>query len=140
MLLLQKAGFFENQITSAFPTFLFTSTTLVVSTYCDGSGVWDFDEMRFVVKHLSWMTVNLPWQRSTPVRRTVHRLTCTRSHFTIRASKLDGKGWLGSRVVSVLDSGAEGPGFESQSLRCRVTVLGKLLTAIVLLFTNQQNW
>ena len=26
-------------------------------------------------------------------------------------------GWLGSRVVSVLDSGAEGPGFKSQS-RC----------------------
>jgi len=31
--------------------------------------------------------------------------------------------WLGSRVVSVLDSGAEGPGFKSQSQRCRVTVL-----------------
>ena len=27
-------------------------------------------------------------------------------------------GWLGSRVVSVLDSGAEGPGFKSQSRRC----------------------
>jgi len=32
-------------------------------------------------------------------------------------------GWLGSRVVSVLDSGAEGPGFKSQSRLCRVTVL-----------------
>ena len=31
--------------------------------------------------------------------------------------------WLGSRVVSVLDSGAEGPGFKSQSRRCRVTGL-----------------
>ena len=30
-------------------------------------------------------------------------------------------------MVSVLDSGAEGPGFKSQSRRCRVTVLGKLL-------------
>jgi len=49
-------------------------------------------------------------------------------------------GWLGSRVVSVLDSGAEGPGFKSQSRRCRVTVLGKLLTPIVPLFTKQQNW
>jgi len=48
--------------------------------------------------------------------------------------------WLGSRVVSVLDSGAEGPGFKSQSRRCRVTVLGKLFTPIVLLFTKQQNW
>ena len=49
-------------------------------------------------------------------------------------------GWLGSRVVSVLDSGAEEPGFKSQSRRCRVTVLGKLLTPIVPLFTKQQNW
>ena len=38
--------------------------------------------------------------------------------------------WLGSRVVSVLDSDAEGPGFKSQSRRCRVTVLGKLFTSI----------
>jgi len=30
-------------------------------------------------------------------------------------------GWLGSRVVSVLDSGSEGPGFKSQSRRCRLT-------------------
>ena len=36
--------------------------------------------------------------------------------------------WLGSRVVSVLDSGAEGPGLKSQQRRCRVTVLGKLFT------------
>ena len=50
------------------------------------------------------------------------------------------RGWLGSRVVSVLDSGAEGPGFKSQPRRCRVTVLGKLFTPIVLLFTKQQNW
>jgi len=49
-------------------------------------------------------------------------------------------GWLGSRVVSALDSGAEGPGFKSQPRRCRVTVLGKLLTPIVPLFAKQQNW
>jgi len=48
-------------------------------------------------------------------------------------------GWLGSRVVSVLDSGAEGPGLKSQSRRCRVTVLGKLFTPIVPLFTKQQK-
>jgi len=48
-------------------------------------------------------------------------------------------GWLGSRVVSVLDSGAEGPGFKSQSRRCRVTVLGKLFTPIMTLFTKQQH-
>jgi len=51
-----------------------------------------------------------------------------------------GLGWLGSRVVSVLDSGAEGPGFISQPRRCRVTVLGKLFTPFVPLFTKQQNW
>jgi len=49
-------------------------------------------------------------------------------------------GWLGSRVVSVLDSGAEGPGFKSQQRRCRVTVQGKLFTPIMPLFTKQQNW
>ena len=49
-------------------------------------------------------------------------------------------GWLGSRVVSVLDSGAVGPGFRSQPRRCRVTVLGKLLTPVVPLFTKQRNW
>ena len=49
-------------------------------------------------------------------------------------------GRLGSRVVSVLDSGAEGPGFKSQSRRCRVTVLGKLFTPTVPLFTKQHNW
>ena len=48
--------------------------------------------------------------------------------------------WLGSRVVSVLDSGAERPGFKSQPRRCRVTVLGKLFTPIVPLFTKQRNW
>jgi len=42
-----------------------------------------------------------------------------------------------SRVVSVLDSGAEGPGVKSQSRRCRVTVLGKLFTPVVPLFTKQ---
>ena len=49
-------------------------------------------------------------------------------------------GWLGSRVVSLLDSGAGEPGFISQSRRCRLTVLGKLFTPIVPLFTKQQKW
>jgi len=48
--------------------------------------------------------------------------------------------WLGSRVVSMLDSSAEGPGFKSQPQCCRVTVLGKLFTPIVPLFTKQRNW
>jgi len=32
------------------------------------------------------------------------------------------------------------PVFKSQSLRCRVTVLGKLFTPIMPLFTKQRNW
>jgi len=38
--------------------------------------------------------------------------------------------------VLVLDSGAEGPGFKSQSRRCLVTVLGKLFTPIMPLVTK----
>jgi len=49
-------------------------------------------------------------------------------------------GWFGGRVVSVLDSGAEGPGFKSQPRRCRVTVLGKLFTPTMPLFTKLRNW
>jgi len=48
--------------------------------------------------------------------------------------------WLRSLVVSVLDSGAVRPGFKSQPRCCRVTVLGKLFTPIVPLFTKQRNW
>ena len=49
-------------------------------------------------------------------------------------SKVDG-----SRVVSVLDSGAVGPEYKSQPRRCRVTVLGKLFTSIVPLFTKHSK-
>jgi len=45
-----------------------------------------------------------------------------------------------SRVVSVLDSGAVGSGFKSQSRRCRLTVLGKLFTPIVPPFMKQHTW
>ena len=47
---------------------------------------------------------------------------------------------MASQVVSVLDSGAEGPGFKLQPRCCWITVLGKLFTPIVPLFTKQQNW
>ena len=44
-----------------------------------------------------------------------------RGRLKIRSDQIRGtEGWLGSRVVSLLDSGAEGPGFKSQSRRCRV--------------------
>ena len=49
------------------------------------------------------------------------------------------KGWLSSRVDSVLDSGTVGLRFKSQPRRCRVTVLGKLFTPIMPLFTKR-NW
>jgi len=52
---------------------------------------------------------------------------------------LEAFGWLGSRVVSMLVLGAEGPGFKSELWRCRVTVLGKLFTPIVRRFTEHRN-
>jgi len=46
--------------------------------------------------------------------------------------------FFGSRVVSLLDSHAVRPVFKSQPPRCRVTVLGKLFTPTVPLFTKQR--
>jgi len=69
----------------------------------------------------------------------VYRFGCRRKRSEI-CNAIITNGWLGRRVVSVLDSDAEGSGFKSQSRRCRVTVLGKLFTPIVPLFTMQQNW
>jgi len=43
----------------------------------------------------------------------------------------------GSRVVSVLDSCAEGPGFKSQPPRCRVAVLGRFKNSFIFLFFKQ---
>ena len=48
-------------------------------------------------------------------------------------------GWLGSRVVSVLDWGAVGPEFKSQPQNCHLTVLDELFTPLVPLFTKQRN-
>jgi len=45
----------------------------------------------------------------------------SRRRTDLQSSPLVAVGRLGSRVVSVLDSGAEGPGFKSQSRRCRVS-------------------
>jgi len=71
---------------------------------------------------------------------TVGCLCSDPTHRQISLNDSYSKGWLGSRVDSVLDSGAAGPRFKSQSRRCRVTVLGKLFTLIVPLFTKQENW
>jgi len=43
-------------------------------------------------------------------------------------------------VAAAPATSAEGPMFKSQSRRCQVTVLGKLFTPIVPVFTKQQNW
>ena len=46
----------------------------------------------------------------------------TDAYATTEYAALEERGWLGNGVVSVLDSGAEGPGlFKSQSQRCQVT-------------------
>ena len=82
------------------------------------------------LSHRRRIAVNLE-QTHSAVRRELHYLNllciCCRL------------GWLGSRVVGVLDSGAEGPAFKSQPQLCPVTVLGKLFTSIVPLFTKQRN-
>ena len=51
-------------------------------------------------------------------------------------------GWLGSRVVSVLDSGAVGPGFKSQPRRCRVirTQCVAILGSIMLIRVGSLSW
>ena len=72
--------------------------------------------------------------------RTLFRLYPLLRCITTIYNVYNSRGWLGSRVVSVLDSGVEGPGFKSQRRRCLVTVLGKLFTPIVPLFTKQRNW
>ena len=71
---------------------------------------------------------NIPISKNRAGTKVAHR---NRRQICIFISPEHGSSrWLGSRVVSVLGSGAEGPGFKSQSRRCRVTVLGKLFTPI----------
>ena len=71
------------------------------------------------------------WETSVHQTPEVHRgvsvqVQYRRFRYATRLNTV-AAGWLGSRVVSVLDSGAVGSGFKSQWRRCRVTVLGKLL-------------
>ena len=71
-----------------------------------------------------------------------------KNHKRLKRDKNVPRLWMKSNLTSFLlnrqevklDSGAERPGFKSQSRRCRITVLGKLFTPIVPLFTKQQNW
>ena len=52
----------------------------------------------------------------------------------------DGGGSVAECRLEWWTQAQEGPGFKSQPRRCPVTVLGKLFTPIVPLFTKQQNW
>jgi len=98
--------------------------------YNSGYVQWTTTGMSVAIGHIysqtRWSAQYWGLITSTHLGRLIHVL-----YFTL---------WLGSRVVGVLDSGAEGPGFKSQPRRCRVTVLGKLFTPIVPLFTKQRNW
>jgi len=82
-------------------------------------------------------TANLP--KNLPVTKNENLLRFDRivawslwPHFFWPTCYSVTEGWLGSRVVSVLDSGAEGTGFKSQPRRCWVTDLGKLFTPLCL--------
>ena len=95
------------------------------------TGLRTFSALRNTV--ISYARVNPPAAIATsmPIERTC--LLCFRLYFMLYYFVL---GWLVSRVVRVLDSRAEGPGFEPQPQCCRVTVLGK---QFVSLFTKQRN-
>ena len=67
-------------------------------------------------------------------------MCCESGNCIIFASHTSGRGWLGSRVVSVLDSGAEGPWVQIAVATLSGNSLRQLFTPIVPLFTKQQNW
>ena len=92
---------------------------------------WQFDSRRIYVRPRTGPQSAHLWCPAVAAALWDRQTTDGRTALSLNA--LPTAGWLGSRVVSVLDSGAVGPGFKSQSRCCRVTVLGKL-------FTNQQNW
>ena len=66
--------------------------------------------------------INLPALHAEASNHLVSRnlLTVLRAFSALTLGRASG--WLGSRVVGLLDSGAEGPGFKSQPRRCRLTV------------------
>jgi len=63
------------------------------------------------------------YSRTTRLEGTTPSCTLPRPSYSPCFLTPSSNGWLGSRVVSVLDSGAERPGFKSQPRRCRVTSL-----------------
>jgi len=77
--------------------------------------------------NISCLVVDI-WQISAlcilPSVQQLHSTFCTSAFYFPHYTNSS----LGSRVVSMLDSGAQGPGFKSQPRRCRVTDLGKLFS------------
>ena len=83
------------------------------------------------------MSVGQSCGRSSRPSRSMNCSTCTVQQTTVLLRPL--QRWLGSRVVSVLDSGAVGPGFKLQPRRCQVTVLNKLFTPIAPLLPSSET-
>ena len=87
-----------------------------------------------------WLTRLAKGRARFTVSFAIHFLLLVRDH---KSADFNGCciGWLGSRVLSVLDSGAEGPGSNRSCVRlCRVTVLGKLFTPMAPVSTKQRKW
>ena len=97
------------------------------------------ERQSLVAPDLATLSVFAPDLTQVERRRVLLQFTAHQPSSSLHYETQGIPGWLGSRVVSVLRSGAEGPGFRSQPRRCRVTVLGKLFTPIVPLFTKQRN-
>ena len=90
------------------------------------------------------LSYSVRWPTCANLRpKTTHTVHRHRDHTTLLFTPVVRCQGLGRGAVSVLDSGAEGPGFKSQPRlprRCPITVFGKLFTPIVPLFTKRQNW
>ena len=108
----------------------------------DGSSLWNFvPNFRLEKFYYGTWTVSsaVKLVRPSTVTSLWHWLSTVVTHRVARVRRLYQLcyvmlGWFDSRVVN------RGPGFKSQSRRCRVTVLGKLFTPTVPLFTKQQKW
>ena len=87
----------------------------------------NWNNMAISVKKIWWKSSVTSTQMGQTQRQTNKRMVITHM------------GWLRSWVVSMLYSGAEWLGFKSEQRCCRVTVLGKLFTPIVPLFSKQQK-
>jgi len=132
------------------PKFCLHDNATLCYTYACYPSVWLFlhvsgDKASILPKRLTMSTLLTHRQNKAKFNKVVEGGVSQNRRFVFQPSAayyvaISEHGWLGSRVVSVLDSGAEGPVFKSQPRRCRVTVLGKLFTPIVPLFTKQRNW